>query len=219
MFENIRKNIWEKRLDKEQIEFDKKKRGNTISNLYGEWEDGRRVYDNGCYCIPCKKLKNGDWQVVLYAKDGKSLCSCEMTNIINWHHGFVMVDAEFCNVDTFFDCDGNMICGGDGVFLSDKDEFGENIYAVPIHSCKKYLLYNHETRKIVKNTDGNILRFDGLRGSKDGRIVGVISGENEGSGYGTLREITYYDMVYIIDYDGNICDCYKANERKVKNGE
>ena len=137
MFEKIRKRIWEKRLDKEQIEFDKKKRGNTISNLYGEWKDGRRVYDNGCYSIPSKKLKNGDWMVVLYAKDGKPIGSYEMTNIINWHHGFVMVDAEFSNVNTFFDCDGHVIYGGDGVFLSDEDEFGENIYAVPIYSCKK----------------------------------------------------------------------------------
>ena len=77
-------------------------------------------------------------------------------------------------------------------------------------------IYNHKTMKFVTNDYGNYMLFDGIKG-EDGKIVCVINGAIDYSGYGTLRNTSYCDLVYILDYDGNICDSYQENFRSDKN--
>lgn len=213
MFKKFRKALWEKRLNKEQIEFDKK----HDCKLYGKWRDGRRIYDNGCYCVPFEKTCR-DWNVRLYSANGVLLNdSLEMQNILDWHHGFIMYHYRFDSHEFFYDCDGNLIADGDGVFITDEDTAGENLYIIPGGLFKWYILYNHKTRSFVGDGRGP-LRFDGIKGEGD-KIIGVVREMiGEGEGYGTFEEITNYDMVYVIDRNGNICDTRKENIRKEKDG-
>lgn len=215
MFKKFRKALWEKRLNREQIEFDKK----HDCKLYGKWRDGRRVYENGCYCVPFEKTCR-DWNVMLYSANGVLLNdSLEMQNILDWHHDFIMERFRYSEIESFYDCDGNRIFDGAGVFITDKEELGENLYLVPIHHCDRFILYNHKTRRFVSNSACNAeyTVFDGVKG-EDGKIIGVVSNVCDGSGYGIYNDKTYYDMVFVIDYNGNICDTRKENIRKEKDG-
>lgn len=215
MFEQLKKRLRERRLNKEMIAFDARK---DSTDLYGKWVDGKRVYDNGCYSIPFKKIGYNEWRVKLYTKNGKELGEYDMSEICNWHHDFIMERLPYSSIENFYDCDGNCIFDGAGVFITDKEELGENLYLVPIHHCDRFILYNHKTRKFVSNSACNAeyTIFDGIKG-EDGKIIGVVSNVCDGSGYGTYSDKTYYDMVFVIDYNGNICDCRKENFRKEKN--
>ena len=217
MFEHLKNTLRERKLNKEMIAFDANK-DNT--NLYGKWVDGKRVYSNGCYCIPFEKIGkyNDDWKVKLYTKNGKEIGEYDMSEICDWHHDFVMVRLRYSTIESFYDCDGNRIFDGAGVFISDKEELGENLYLVPIHHCDWFILYNHKTRKFVSNSvcNAEYIIFDGVKG-EDGKIIGVVSNISDARGYGHLNDTTYYDMVYTIDYNGNICDIHKENFRKKEN--
>lgn len=215
MFEHLRNALRERKLNKEMIAFDARK---DSTDLYGKWVDRKRVYSNGCYSIPIKKIRNNDWEVKLYTKNGKEIGEYAMSEICDWHHEFVMVRLHYSTIESFYDCDGNRIFDGAGVFISDKEELGENLYLVPIHDYGKFILYNHKTRKFVSNSvcNAEYTIFDGVKG-EDGKIIGAVKCLNDGSGYGSLNDKTYYDMVYTIDYNGNICDVRKENFRKKEN--
>lgn len=217
MFENFRKILRERKLNKEMIKFDSQR---DRVDLYGKWVDGKRVYDNGCYSIPTKKISNNDWEVKLYAKNGKEIGEYDMSEICNWHHNFIMVRVRYSTIEDFYDCDGNRIFDGAGVFITDKEELGENLYLVPIHRCDRFILYNHKTRKFVSNSvcNGEYTIFDGVKGD-NGKIIGIVKNLSDGSGYGSFNDTTYYDMIFTIDYNGNICDIRKENYRKEKDGE
>ena len=217
MFEHLRNALRERKLNKEMIAFDARK---DSTDLYGKWVDGKRVYSNGCYSIPIKKIRNNDWEVKLYTKNGKEIGEYAMSEICDWHHEFVMIRYHCSTIESFYDCDGNRIFDGTGVFITDKEELGENLYLAPIHDYGGFILYNHKTRKFVSNSacKAEYTVFDGVKG-QDGKIIGVVECLSDGSGYGSLNDKTYYDMVYTIDYNGNICDIRKENFRKKENGK
>ena len=217
MFKRLRDTLRERKLNKEMIKFDSQR---DRVDLYGKWVDGKRVYDNGCYSIPIKKISNNDWEVKLYTKNGKEIGEYDMSEICNWHHNFIMVRVRYSAIEDFYDCDGNRIFDGAGVFITDKEELGENLYLVPIHRCDRFILYNHKTRKFVSNSvcNGEYTIFDGVKG-ENGKIIGIIKNLSDGSGYGSFNDTTYYDMIFTIDYNGNICDIRKENYRKEKDGE
>lgn len=217
MFKRLRDTLRERKLNKEMIKFDSQR---DRVDLYGKWVDGKRVYDNGCYSIPIKKISNNDWEVKLYTKNGKEIGEYDMSEICNWHHNFIMVRVRYSAIEDFYDCDGNRIFDGAGVFITDKEELGENLYLVPIHRCDRFILYNHKTRKFVSNSvcNGEYTIFDGVKG-ENGKIIGIVKNLSDGSGYGSFNDTTYYDMIFTIDYNGNICDIRKENYRKEKDGE
>lgn len=217
MFKRLRDTLREHKLNKEMIKFDSKR---DRADLYGKWVDGKRVYDNGCYSIPFKKIGINDWEVKLYAKNGKEIGEYDMSEICNWHHNFIMTRVRYSTIEDFYDCDGNRIFDGDGVFITDEEELGENLYLVPIHRCDRFILYNHKTRKFVSNSvcNGEYTIFDGVKG-ENGKIIGIVKNLSDGSGYGSFNDTTYYDMIFTIDYNGNICDIRKENYRKEKDGE
>lgn len=217
MFKRLRDTLRERKLNKEMIKFDSER---DRVDLYGKWVDGKRVYDNGSYSVPFEKIDINDWRVKLYTKNGKEIGEYDMKEICNWHHDFIMVRIRYSTIEYFYDCDGNQIFDGAGVFISDKEELGENLYLVPIHHCDRFILYNHKTRKFVSNSvcNAEYIIFDGVKG-EDGKIIGVVSNISDAHGYGHLNDTTYYDMVYTIDYNGNICDIRKENFRKEKDGE
>ena len=220
MFGRLKKSLWEKRLDKEQVAFDKEKAEYKTSCLYGKWENGRRVYANGCYCVPFEKIED-DWKVKLYSKNGNELCECKMGNIHDMTYGFIKVTNPYTySASTvLYDGIGNSICNGISVFITNEKELGKNLCLIPASPCeshKMYAIYNHKTMKFVTNDYGNYMLFDGIKG-EDGKIVCVINGAIDYSGYGTLRNTSYCDLVYILDYDGNICDSYQENFRSDKN--
>ena len=217
MFKRLRDTLRERKLNKEMINFDSKR---DRADLYGKWVDGKRVYGNGCYSIPIKKISNNDWEVKLYAKNGKEIGEYDMSEICNWHHNFIMTRVRYSTIEDFYDCDGNRIFDGAGVFITDEEELGENLYLVPIHRCDRFILYNHKTRKFVSNSvcNGEYTIFDGVKG-ENGKIIGIIKNLSDGSGYGSFNDTTYYDMIFTIDYNGNICDIRKENYRKEKDGE
>jgi len=217
MFKRLRNTLRERKLNKEMIKFDSQR---DRVDLYGKWVDGKRVYDNGCYSIPIKKISNNDWEVKLYTKNGKEIGEYDMSEICNWHHNFIMVRVRYSTIEDFYDCDGNRIFDGAGVFITDKEELGENLYLVPIHRCDRFILYNHKTRKFVSNSvcNGEYTIFDGVKG-ENGKIIGIVKNLSDGSGYGSFNDTTYYDMIFTIDYDGKIIDYSKENLRKEKDEE
>lgn len=182
-------------------------------NMHGRRSGNRIDYENGCYGIVSGR---GDKErVALYTKGGERIQGeYEVDEIENWHHGFIMVRYHFTTHEFYYDCDGNMVLNGDGVFITDKDEVGENMYIVPVDGCTKYLLYNHKVRKFVEDPDhkGCYLYFNGIKGEGD-KIIGSVIGRCDAKGYGTFNENVYYDIIYTLDRDGNILDKKKTNIR------
>lgn len=203
---------WIKNLFKTQEEIEEENEHKKIhEDLYGKREGNRITYDNGCYSIV--SVKKGKERLKLYSKDGKELGEYDDDEVFNWHHGFIQVTYRYSMIDFYYDCDGNLIADGDGVFIIDK-EIGEDLYVIPIHGCTRYMLYNYKKRTFTSHNGGYIL-FDGLKGVGD-VIIGTVTGLSEGSGYGTFNEQTYYDKEYTIDKSGTVLSMEKKNVRKTK---
>lgn len=209
---------WIKNLFKSQEEIEKEmEQQKTHEELHGKREGNRINYDNGCYSIVSGK--KGKERLKLYSKDGKELGDYDTDEVYNWHHGFVMVSYRYSTIDFFYDCDGNLIADGDGVFITDK-EISENLYVIPIHLGNKYILYNHKNRTFASRIGSNgkdHIMFDGIKGV-DGKIIGTITGCCEGTGYGTFNDTTYYDEEFVIDKNGVVLSEEKKNIRKQENG-
>ena len=218
MFDKLRKTIRERRLNKEILAFDNEKYDNKIS-LYGKWQDGKRVYNNGCYFVP-DEVKIGSIRMgTLYSKGGKNLGTYDMMNVVDWHHGFVSARYHYSTTETYYDCDGNAIFDCVGVFISNEKEFGPDLYLVPIGGCSKYILYNHKTRSFVSDSDckGCYIVFDGVKPQGD-TIIATVDDLSEDEGYGTLSNSTHYRMVFTINRSGKIIDT-KKEITKTTHGE
>lgn len=219
MFEKLRNTIRERRLNKEMLAFDKDKSDNAIY-LYGKWQDGKRVYDNGCYFIPGTDKALGLWFGKLYTKGGKEIGSYDMQNIMDWHDDFIVVRYRYSGDEIYYDCDGNAIFDAAGVFISNSKEFGPDLYLIPVgEKCKKYVLYNHKTRKFVSDSghDGHYIIFDGVK-PQDDVIIGEVIDSTEGSGYGSLNDTVHFKMIYTINRSGKIIDT-KKEITKTTHGE
>ena len=215
MFNKLRTAIKERRLDREMLEFD-----SATNNVHGKWIGGKRVYDNGCYCVPTRKIGNDEWRVDLYSKNGKVLGEYGMSEIFNWHHGFIMVKYRYSDFKCFYDCGGNAIFDAVGVFISIPVEFGPDLYLIPVEEkCDKYVLYNHRTRKFVSDSgfDGHYIIFDGVK-PQDDVIIATVEDLVDVEGYGTLNDSTYYRLTYTIDRSGKIID-FKKEITKTTHGE
>jgi hypothetical protein len=219
MFDKFRKTLKERRLNKEMLAFDKEKSDNAVY-LYGKWQDGKRVYDNGCYFIPDTDKTLGLWFGKLYTKGGKEIGSYDMQNIMDWHSGFITVRYRYSGDEIYYDCDGNAIFDAAGVFISNSKEFGPDLYLIPVgEKCSKYVLYNHKTRKFVSDSgyDGHYITFDGVKPQGD-VIIATVEDLSDVEGYGTLNDSTYYRMTYTINRSGKIIDT-KKEITKTTHGE
>lgn len=219
MFKKLKERLRLRKEDKEQQKFD---REHINCTLFGKWENGRRVYSNGCYSIPAGYDKHGGPKMELYSQNGKSLFIAPIRDIVDWHHGFVQVEMIYSQVDMFYDCVGNCIfC--QGVFCEDK-ELGENLWVIP-YTEKKFLLYNHKEHFLVDDKDSsegrNGIIFDGLKtvtgDSGEKVIIGNIDNQCVTDGWGTLSNERYYDEFYQINLDGNILKTWK--EWKTESGK
>ena len=225
MFDNFLKTIRERRLNKEMLAFDKEKYDNAIY-LYGKWQDGKRVYKNGCYFVPDTKKTLGYRFGKLYTKDGKEIGTYEMQDINDWHHGFINARHRYSSTETYYDCDGNSIFDAVGVFISNSKEFGPDLYLIPVgEGCNKYVLYNYKTRKFVTDRGhltksgfrDDYLIFDGVK-PQGNVIIATVEDLSDGDGYGTLNDSTYYTLTYTIDRSGKIIDT-KKEITKTTHGE
>lgn len=187
--------------------------------MFGVWDGTRWNYSNGLYAIPKEKDKRGRWTLELFSKDGKKLDEGELMDISNWNDGFVRVEYKYLEVDKHYDRSGKCItCLG--VFCED-DECGKNLYVVPYHKDKMYL-YNHKECFLVgEKYYGTAMLFDGFKGitgdNGEKLILATVTGLSESNGFGTLREIKYYDKFFQIDLDGNILKTW--NEWKTEDGK
>ena len=206
MFENLKERIRLMKADKWQKAFDQR---HNDSGLYGKWENGRRVYSNGCYSVPVSVDRYGDPIMKLYSRNGKELDEAEIMKICDWHHGFVKVELPYGIDEAMFDCDGACVrCYG--IFISD-EETGENLYLLPCQG-DKYQLYNSKEHFIAESKKGYSY-FSGFKSSTDGNgnkaILGVISDQSESRGWGTLNEEKKYDYFVLFDLDGRVLNEWK----------